>query len=159
MTAIGDDLRAVIKRARTNPVRWGRPQGLRQEDLASMTNVSTIWIRQIESGYKQRARASTIGNICYQLGIEAEYLRSLGHGYPDVADVVADCVEAAILLGENATPDHPQAAQENYIRDTPGLTEDEKEQLVEALRVIRREEPIGKDLWRRRGALRISGSL
>jgi len=118
-----------------------------------MTNVSTVWIRQIESGYKQHARASTLGNICYQLGIEAEYLRRLGSGYPDVADVVADCVEAAILLKGNAAPGHPQAAQEEYIRDTPGLTATEKEQLVEALRAIRKQEPLGKDLWRRRGAL------
>lgn len=149
MTAIGDDLRAVIKRARTNPVRWNRPLGLRQEDLAAMTNVSTVWIRQIESGYKQKARASTLGSICYALGIDADYLRHLG--YPDVADVVADCVDAAILLGEN-TPTQPQESAEDYIRDTPGLNDTEKQQLVDALRTIRRQEPIGKDLWRRRGA-------
>lgn len=160
MTEIRDDLRAVMKRARTNPVRWGRPQGLRQEDLAGMTNVSTVWIRQIESGYKQRARAATIGSICYALGIDAEYLRNLG--YPDVADVVADCVDAAILLGEKTTvggieppftlvrPVEQPLGTEDYIRDAPGLTETEKEQLVEALRGIRRAEPLGKDLWRRR---------
>lgn len=149
MTTIGDDLRAVMKRARTNPVRWGRPLGLRQEDLAAMTNLSTVTIRQLESGYKKTAPASTLGNICYALGMDARYLRDLG--YPDVADVVADCVEAAILLGQNEASE-PLGTAEIYLRDTPGLSDDEKDQLVEALRGLRREEPLGKDLWRRRGA-------
>lgn len=146
MTAIGEDLRAIIRRARTNPVRWGRPQGLRQADLAGMTNVSTVWIRQIESGYKHQARASTLGNICYALGIEARYLRD--NGYPDIADVVADCIEAAILLADGQRPS-PDSKDEAYIRDAPGLTYEEKEQLVETLRDLRKTEPLGKDLWRR----------
>lgn len=154
MTAIGDDLRAVIKRARTNPVRWGRPDGLRQEDLAEMTNRSTVWIRQIESGYKDKASANVLGNICYALGIDADYLRGLG--YPDIADIVADCVDAAILLRETQTTPggkpQGQASTEQYLRNTPGLTDDQREQLVEALRDIKRTEPIGRDLWRRRGA-------
>lgn len=149
---IGEDLCAVIKRARTNPVRWGNPKGLRQEDLAKLAGgVSTVYLRQIESGYRHQASASVLGNICYALGIDAEYLRKLPGGYDDVADVVADCVAATILLGEKSPERQPPGADEDYIRKFPGLTDAEKEQLAEALRGIRKQEPLGKDLWRRHG--------
>jgi transcriptional regulator with XRE-family HTH domain len=153
VTVIGEDLRAVIYRARTNPVRWGRSRGLRQQDLAELTSVSTVYIRQIESGYRQHARASTLGNICYTLGMDAEFLRDLG--YPDIADIVADCVDAAVLLGQEAVSEDPPETAEEYLRDTPGLSDVEKEQLIEALNGIRKtddiREPLGRDLWRHRG--------
>lgn len=150
MTIINDDLRAVIKRARTNPVRWGRPDGLRQEDLAAMMKRSTVWVRQIESGYRQKASANVLGSMCYQLGIDADYLRDLG--YPDIADIVADCVDAAILLRDTQTNRRPLDTAEGQIKAMPELSEHEKEALVATLRGMRKAEPIGKDLWRRRGA-------
>ena len=152
MTVIGEDLCAVIKRARRNPVRWGKPKGLRQEDLAKMAGgISTVYVRQIESGYRHEASAAVLGSICYALGIDPEYLRRLPGRYDDVADVVADCVAASTLLGEKS-PGQPPGADEDYIRKFPGLTDAEKDQLTEALREIRKQEPLGKDLWRRRGA-------
>jgi hypothetical protein len=66
------------------------------------------------------------------------------NGYTEVADVVADCVSATILLDED-----PDTAEEHLMR-TPGLSEDQKEQLVEKLRDIKRPEPLGGDIWRRR---------
>jgi transcriptional regulator with XRE-family HTH domain len=113
--------------------------------------VSTVYLRQIESGYRRQASASILGSICYALGIAPEYLRGLPGEYNDIADVVADCVAADILLRQKS-PGQPPGADEGYIRNFPGLTDAEKDQLAEALHGIRRQEPLGKDLWRRRGA-------
>lgn len=142
MTEVRADLQDVLYRARTNPVRWGKPKGLTQQELSEKTGVSAVWIRAIEAGRRDPSTA-TLGNLCYALGIEPRWLRD--NGYPEVADVVADCVSAAILLDED-----PDTA-EDHLRETPGLSEDQKEQLVEAFHDIKkRSEPLGHDIWRRR---------
>jgi transcriptional regulator with XRE-family HTH domain len=142
VTEVKPDLQDVLVRARTNPVRWGKPKGLTQQELAKRTGVSAVWIRAIEAG-RRPATPATLGNICFALGIEPRWLRD--NGYSEVADVVADCESAAILLAEN-----PDTA-EDHLRVTPGLSEDQKEQLVVAFHEIRkRSEPLGNDIWRRR---------
>lgn len=142
MVEVRADLQDVLYRARTNPVRWGKPKGLTQQELHKKTGVSAVWIRAIESGRREPSVA-TLGNLCYALGIEPRWLRD--NGYLEVADVVADCVSAAILLEED-----PDTA-EDHLRGTPGLSEDQKEQLVEAMHDIKkRAEPLGNDIWRRR---------
>jgi hypothetical protein len=62
-------------------------------------------------------------------------------------------MEASVMLrgGEVALNHHDnQAVAERHLRSTPGLTFDQKELLVEALGVIRKEEPLGQELWQRR---------
>lgn len=142
MTEVKADLQDVLVRARTNPVRWGKPKGLTQQELAVKTGVSAVWIRAIEAG-RRPATPATLGNICFALGIEPRWLQE--HGYAEVADVVADCVSAALLLEEN-----PDTADE-HLRRTPGLSEDQREQLVDFHHEIKkRAEPLGNDIWRRR---------
>jgi transcriptional regulator with XRE-family HTH domain len=143
MTDIGPELRALIVRARKNPVRWGKPRGLSQQELATLAGTSAVWLRQIETGYTQTATASTLGSICYTLGIKPYLIKKLG--YKDIAQVVEDCTNQAKLYTPQ-TLDDP----EQHLRDTPGLTSDEKEQLIDALQEIRRQEPLGRDMWQRR---------
>ena len=142
MTEVRPDLRDVLYRARINPVRWGKPKGLTQQELAEKTGVSAVWIRAIEGGRRTPSTA-TLGNLCFALGIEPLWLRD--NGYPEVADVVTDCISAAALLNGN----HDGA--EAYLRDTPDLSDEQKEQLVEAFRNIQKHsKPFGNDIWRRR---------
>lgn len=147
MTAIGDDLRGIIKKTRLNPVIWGSPRGLTQRELADLTGTSQVWIRQIESGYKDSASPNTLGTICYKLGVDEEWLRI--RGYDDVAEIVATYKDTDIMLGDGERRQRPSSATERHLRTTPGLTTLEKDQLVDALREIRRTEPLGKDIWRR----------
>lgn len=149
MTEIGADLRALIIKARKDPERWGKPRGLSQTELAAKAGISPVWLRQIETGYTPTAKADTLGTIMYVLEVRPDLLRTLG--YPDVAA----SVEAEWMLHENAIPDHVinntnRRAQETeeYLREAPGLTRKEREFLVQALRDLRREEPLGKDMWR-----------
>lgn len=157
MTDIRPDLRALIIRARKDPERWGKARGLSQAELALKAGTSQVWLRQIETGYTKSAKADTLGNICYVLGIDPVIVRL--RGYEDVADAI----DACIMLRENAIPDHlidndphPRSA-EDHIRRTPGTTEQEKNLLVDALHAIRRQEPLGQELWRRRGTGRRRG--
>lgn len=142
MTEVRGDLQDVLYRARTNTVRWGKPKGLTQQELSEKTGVSAVWIRAIEAG-RRSPSVGTLGNLCFALGIDPHWLR--GHGYTEVADVVADCVSASTLLEEDPDTD------EDHLRRTPGLSEDQKVQLVEALHDIKkRSEPLGNDIWRRK---------
>lgn len=104
--------------------------------------MSAVWIRAIEAGRREPS-AATLGNLCFALGIEPRWLRD--NGYPEVANVVADCVSASILLEEE-----PDTA-DDHLRKTPGLSQDQLEQLVEFHHEIKkRAEPLGNDIWRRR---------
>lgn len=91
MTIIRNDLRGVIKRTRKNPIIWDNPRGLTQRELADMTGTSQVWIRQIESGYKDSASPNTLGVICYKLGVKPSWLRE--REYRDVADIVTIYLE------------------------------------------------------------------
>lgn len=149
MSDIGPRLRALIIHARKDPGRWKKPKGLSQAELAGKVGISQIWLRQIETGYKRTARADTLGRICFVLEIEPDVIRrasfaDAGDGHPQYEEI-ADAVDAALLLADN----HDRGATENYLRETPGVSDAERDFLVEALRMIRREEPFGKDLWRR----------
>ena len=150
-TAIREDLRGVIKRTRENPVLWNKPRGLSQRELSEKTGTSELTIRSIETGRKKSATPATLGNICFALGIDSEWLKLQGYG--DVAQVVADCVEADILLSGTDTGDGDRSA-EQHLRDTPGLTEDEADRLVEIFHQLRRRrtELLGRDIWRRKRA-------
>lgn len=142
MTEIGPKLRALIVHARKDP-KWGKPKGLSQQELAAKAGTSQVWLRQIETGYTNTAKADTLGNICYVLGIDPDLIRAIG--YPDVAD----SIEASRMLTEHTLPEHSDhEPAELHIRGTPGLTEREKALLVDALHAIRQQEPIGQDLWR-----------
>lgn len=151
MTEVGPELRALIVRARKDPGRWnGGTKGLSQQALADLVTQSTgvplsqVWLRQIETGYTGTARADTLGNILITLRIDPVLVRKIG--YSDVADAM----EASIMLTDNEVPDHLLMSAEEHLRDTPGLDGRQKELLVDALREIRRQEPLGKDIWRRR---------
>lgn len=153
MTEIGSELRALIIRARKDPSRWtGKRKGLSQQELADLVTrttgvtLSQVWLRQIETGYTQTAKADTLANILATLRIDPLLVRKIGYGD------VADSMEATIMLASNVIPARLAATTEQYLMETPGLTEDEKDMLVEALHEIRREEPIGRDLWRRKRA-------
>jgi transcriptional regulator with XRE-family HTH domain len=152
MTDIGPDLRALIVKARKDPVRWGKPHGLSQSELAQKAGISAVWLRQIETGYTPTAKADTLGTIMYILEIRPDLLRTIG--YPDVAD----SVEAEYMIHEDAIPDHiinnpdrRYRQAEQHLKATPGITREEREFLVQALGALRREEPLGADMWRRRG--------
>lgn len=138
MTEIHADLRALIVRARKDPTRWPGGKGLTQATVAAMAGTSQVYLRQIETGYTASAKAVTLGQICYVLKIKSSLLRNLG--YEDVAD----SVEAAEILAD------PNAEQEAYVSNTPGLSDEEQRQLVDALRAIRRQEPYGREMWRRK---------
>lgn len=145
MTEIGPKLRALIIHARKDPSKWGKRKGLSQAELAAKAGTSQVWLRQIETGYTQTAKADTLGNICYVLGIDPDMIR--GVGYPEVAD----SMEASMMLQEHTLPEHSDhESAERYVRGTPGLTDDQKALLVDALRMIRQQEPLGQDLWRAR---------
>jgi transcriptional regulator with XRE-family HTH domain len=112
VTAIKEDLRGEMKRERLHPIKWGSPRGLTQEKLAVEADkiwrartptppqanrklvVSHVWVRQIESGYKDRASANTLGLLCYTLGVRVGWLRE--RGYDDIADIVAEWSKAKI---------------------------------------------------------------
>ena len=157
MTDIGPQLRRLIIAARKDPKRWGKPRGLSQVELAKKAGTSQVWLRQIETGYAPSASAGTLGTICYVLEINPVIVRTMG--YEDVADAI----DACIMLRENAIPDHlidrPERRKtaEEHIRKTPGITEEQKRLLVDALHAIRRQEPLGRELWRRRGDKRRRG--
>lgn len=151
MTDIGADLRSLIKRARRDPERWGKPRGLSQAELAAKVGMSQVWLRQIETGYTPTAKADTLGNIMYVLDVSPDLLRTLGYGD------VADAVDANIMLKENAIPDHiinnmdrRYKIAETHIKEIPGITREEKEFLIDALHELRGEEPLGHDMWRRK---------
>jgi transcriptional regulator with XRE-family HTH domain len=134
----GDRLRALIRSARKDPERWNKPRGLTQRELALMIGLSQVWVRQIECGYVQSAPAGTLASICYRLRIDVAYVRELG--FTDVADAV----DAMMML------DQVLPTTEGHLRATPGLTDDQRELLVVAARALRREEPLGGDIWRSR---------
>jgi transcriptional regulator with XRE-family HTH domain len=88
---IGPELRTLIRRARTDAVRWhGRSP--RQEEIARQAGISGVYYRQLESGYKNQASADALGNICYALRIDPWLLRDIGKGE------IADVVDASIRL-------------------------------------------------------------
>lgn len=136
----GARLRALIRAARRDPERWDKPKGLTQRELALMIGRSQVWVRQIESGYVPSAPADTLASICYRLRIDVAYVRELG--FTDVADAV----DAMTMLDQV----HVLPTTEDHLRATPGLTDDQREQLVIAARDLRREEPLGQDIWRGR---------
>jgi transcriptional regulator with XRE-family HTH domain len=149
MTEVRPDLRALIIRARKDPTRWGKKKGLSQDEAASKAGTSQVWLRQIETGYTRTAKADTLGSISLALGVPSRVIRSLG--YHDVAD----SMDAAELLTELSPEERmPVPAQEDeaeqHLNVTPGLTDDEKQQLVAALRDIRHLEPLGRDIWRKK---------
>ena len=149
MTEVRPDLRALIIRARKNPERWGKKKGLSQDEAARRAGTSQVWLRQIETGYTRTAKADTLGSIAFTLGIPSRVIRALG--YQDVADAI----DAAELLTEldpgERMPPYPQETEaETHLNLTPGLTDDEKQQLVDALRELRHLEPLGQELWRRK---------
>jgi transcriptional regulator with XRE-family HTH domain len=131
MTDIGPELRALIIRARKDPARWHKPKGLSQPELASIVGVSAVWLRQIETGYTSTAAADTLGNICYVLRIKPSLIKRLG--YPDVSAAM----DAAVMLHTGRIPGHLLEDQEDDETIT-GLTVEEKEQLTDTLREIRR---------------------
>lgn len=146
MTEVRPDLRALIIRARKDPDRWGKKKGLSQDEAATRAGTSQVWLRQIETGYTRTAKADTLGNIAVALGIQSRIIRALG--YSDVADAVDAAELLKELSPEERMPDLMEAEQ--HLQTTPGLTIEEKRQLVEALRDLRHSEPIGQELWRRK---------
>ncbi len=121
MTAVGNDLRALLARARRDPGRW-EGRGLTLEELAARTGKSRVWLRQIEGGQAASASADTLGSICCALGIDAAAAEKLG--YPDVAAAIRACV---IL------------SPAEHIRRTPGITARQKRLLLRAFRAIEKQ--------------------
>lgn len=159
MPQLGDDLRGEMRRLRRHPLKWGNPRGLTHQQLADLaTNqaqqmfpesgvtVSAIWVRQVESGIKG-ASDNTVGLLCYTLGIPVRWLRA--RGYDDIADVVAEWAAPGVTSHDD-TDEPVTATEKDYLRNAPDLTGEEAEQLIETLRDMRRQEPFGKNLWRRR---------
>lgn len=143
MPPIGADLRGEMRRLRRHPVKWGKPRGLTQQELADMAGISPIWVRQVETGAKG-ASPNTVGRLCYTLELPVKWLRD--RRYYDIAYVVAELGNASVTsrdvkvngFSHNETlPEPVTAAEQRYLRDAPTLTEDEQEQLIITLRVIR----------------------
>jgi transcriptional regulator with XRE-family HTH domain len=144
---LGSDLRNLIRRFRRDPDRWGTKRGLSQAQAAAKIGISQVWWRQIENGYTPSASATTLADMCFMLGIETALIRALG--YVDVAEAMDAIVMARhSALVEHARPRDPEA----HIMATPGLDDEEIDVLIQTLRVMRRTEPLGPDVWHRRKA-------
>jgi hypothetical protein len=107
-----------------------------------------VWLRQIETGYTHTASPEVLAGISLALDFQPAQLRDMG--YDDVAD--------AMELQANITPQHltgldvqdDERAIEKHIREIPALSSAEQDILVDTFREIRRLEPLGRDMWRRR---------
>jgi transcriptional regulator with XRE-family HTH domain len=148
VTEIGPKLRSLIIRTRKQPGRWGKTKGLSQQALAARAGTSAVWLRQIETGYTHTASPEVLAGISLALDFQPAQLRDMG--YDDVAD--------AMELQANITPQHltgldvqdDERAIEKHIREIPALSSAEQDILVDTFREIRRLEPLGRDMWRRR---------
>lgn len=83
---IGEDLRRILRTARTTPERWGTENGLTQDQVAHGVGVSSVLYRNLENGYTRSTKVSTLAQICEFLGIPPDDLAELG--YLDVAEML-----------------------------------------------------------------------
>lgn len=164
MTLLRKNLRTLIRDHREDPARWGKPRGLTQKEAASKIGISPVWWRQIESikSGAPTASAATLASMCHMLGITSAELRK--RGYSDVAHILD-------IRYQNGQPDFDAVKlspdTELFLRKVPGLTKDEQETLIAALRTMRyapedeadalvtalrglrhAREPLGPDIWR-----------
>lgn len=140
---VNDRLRRIIRSYRTNPARWGTPRGLTQAQAAARAGISEVWWRSVELAYGSARFVSPqrLAAMCTAVEIESFVLRGLG--YMDVADLM-DGIDNSGWDDEERTKAH--------ILATPGLNEEEKDVLLQALKAARaiRTEPMGQDGWQRR---------
>jgi hypothetical protein len=139
---VSDRLRRILRSYRTSPTLWaGKPRGITQAAAAKLAGISEVWWRQVELGYGpgQYVTPNTLVAMCNAVRIESFVLRGLG--YLEVADMM-----------EGVTAGGHDGHTESHIRATPGLSDEEIDVLLQALkaaRAMRNTEPLGRDGWRR----------
>jgi len=83
---IGEDLRRILRAARTTPERWGTGKGLTQDQVAHGAGISSVLYRNLENGYTRSTKSATLAAICEFLGIDPDFLDTLG--YLEVAEAL-----------------------------------------------------------------------
>lgn len=102
---IGEDLRRILRTARTAPDRWGTESGLTQDQAAHRAGVSAVLYRNLENGYTKSTKVATLARICESLGIDPDFLDILG--YLDVAETL----RSRLTLGNKVILDLDQLAR------------------------------------------------
>jgi transcriptional regulator with XRE-family HTH domain len=137
---VGSDLRRLFWRARKDKERWP-PKGLTQEQVAVKIGRSQVWYRSIENGYQPTASLDTITDICELFTIEPLTLDALG--YHDVAE------ELRARAGVPRREEEPGVIEVDP-KELGRLSKEEQQAFLLLLRKLRgREEPFGRDVWRR----------
>lgn len=96
---IGRDLRMVLKAARKSPEKWGKVNGLTQDQAAHGSMISTTWYRNLETGYIESASVTVVANVCEFLGIGDGLLEQLGYM------TVAEELRSRVKLGNKMVLD------------------------------------------------------
>jgi transcriptional regulator with XRE-family HTH domain len=113
---IGEDLRRILRTARTAPERWGTEKGLTQDQAARGAGISPVLYRNLENGYYISTKVPTLVGICEFLGIDPDFLERQGY------QAVAEELRLRLTLGNKVILDLDRLnrltpGEEAFLRD------------------------------------------